>query len=98
MQYHFVGKNIEVTNALKEFTTKKFQSIEKHYDKISDIHVVFHVEHSAQTAEATLHLNGAEIHAAAKANDMYEAIDGLVNKLLSQIVKRKEKIIEQQHS
>lgn len=95
MQLNFVGKNIEVTDALKEFTTKKFKSLEKRYNHITNIHVVFRVEHKTQTAEAVLRLNGTEIHATSNGDDMYTAIEGLVKKLLGQITKHKEKMIPQ---
>jgi putative sigma-54 modulation protein len=94
MQLHFVGKNIEITPALKEITAQKLQILEKHYQHISKINIVFEVEHITQIAEATVFMSGAEVHAAAKDNDMYKAIDLLVAKLASQITKHKEKIID----
>jgi putative sigma-54 modulation protein len=94
MQFNFVGKNIEITPALKAFTTEKFESLKKHYADIKHVNIVFHVEHIMQTVEATLHLQGYEIHASAKDPDMYKSIEMLMDKLLVQIKKRKEKIIE----
>ena len=94
MQLHFVGKNIDVTEALKTFTTEKFQTLEKRYNHITNVHVVFHVENITHIAEATVHANGVEIHASAKEDDMYKAVEALVEKLLGQITKHKEKVIE----
>ena len=94
MQLHFVGKNIEVTPALKDITTQKMQALEKRYNHISKINVVFEVEHVTNIAEATVFISGSEIHAAAKDEDMYKAIDILVAKLAGQITKHKEKIID----
>ncbi len=94
MQLHFVGRNLEVTPALKTFTTEKFQSLEKRYNHISNVHVTFHVENINHIAEATVHMQGSEIHASAKEEDMYKAVETLVDKLLGQITKFKEKIID----
>jgi putative sigma-54 modulation protein len=94
MQLHFVGKNIDVTPALKEITTQKLQTLEKHFHHINKINIVFEVDHVTQIAEATVFMNGAEIHAAAKDVDLYKAIDMLVAKLTGQITKHKEKIID----
>ena len=91
MQLHFAGKNIEVTPALKEFTTEKFKALEKRYSNITNVYVVFHIENVTHTAEATVHLNGAEIHASAKDSDMYKAIGILAEKLVNQITRHKEK-------
>lgn len=94
MQLNFVGRNIEITPALKTFTTEKFQLLEKRDNQITQINVVFHVENITQTAEATLHVHGTEIHATAKDEDMYKAIEMLVDKLSTQITKVKDKLIE----
>lgn len=94
MQLHFVGKNIEVTDALKNVTIEKFKHLEKRFNNITNVHVVFHIEHLDQIAEATVHYQGAEIHATAKEDDMYKAIDALVDKLMGQITKHKEKLID----
>lgn len=91
MQLHFTGRNLEITPALKSFATEKFQKIEKRDSSITNVNVIFQVENVTHIAEATLHLNGAEIHASAKAEDMYSAIDTLVDKLVGQITKHKEK-------
>jgi putative sigma-54 modulation protein len=96
MQLHYTGKNIEVTTALKTFTAEKFKPLEKRYSHITNVYVVFIVEKNDQIAEATVHANGAEIHATAKSEDMYQSIEALAHKLLGQITKHKEKESEHQ--
>jgi len=91
MQLHFTGRNIDVTPALKKFATEKMDKLERLNSAIHSINITFHVENVTHTAEATAHLDGAEIHASAKAADMYIAIDELIDKLVSQIKKHKEK-------
>jgi putative sigma-54 modulation protein len=91
MQLHFTGRNIELTEALKNITQEKFQRIERRGTLISKIDVVFRIENLTHTAEATVHLHGTDLHASAEAEDMYTAIDKLVDKLNSLIVKHKEK-------
>ena len=95
MKFHFIGRNIKVTDALKDFATQKLQSLEKRYNHINSINVVLQVESTKQIAEATIHINGAEIHATAADKDMYNAINALTDKLSGQITKHKEKEIEQ---
>ena len=91
MQLHFTGRNLEVTPALKTYTEDKFKRLEKRDETVTNVNVVFHLENVTHIAEATLHVNGAEIHASAKASDMYVAIDELIDKLVAQTTKLKEK-------
>lgn len=94
MQINFTGHGMEVTDALKNFTREKFDKLERHFDKISSIHVVFDVEKLNQIAEATIHVTKSELHARSESEDMYAAIDTLVDKLDRQLIKHKEKLRE----
>lgn len=91
MQLNFTGRNIELTDALKTFTQEKLQRVERRDHSISKIDVVFHIENLTHTVEATAHLPGTELHAKAEAADMYAAVDALIDKLNSLIIKHKEK-------
>lgn len=94
MQLHFVGKNIDLTEAMKNHATEKLQPLQKRFDHITHVNVVFTVEHKDHIAEATVHYNGTEMHAKAESDDMYQAIDKLCDKLLGQLTKHKDKIID----
>lgn len=94
MQLNFAGRNIEITPALKEHATEKFFAIAKRFDHITTVLFTFNIENITHTAEATVHFNGNEIHATAESDDMYKAIDSVVEKLLNQMTKLKEKIID----
>lgn len=92
MQLNITGRHIEVTDSLKDYLDNKFLKLERHFDNINNVHVILNVEKMNQIAEATLHLNGGEIFAMAEHNDMYAAIDNLIDKLDRQVIKHKEKI------
>ena len=94
MQINIKGHRMEVTDALKAFTQEKFHKLERHFDKITAINVIFDVEKLRQIAEATILVSKGEIHASAESEDMYTAIDILVDKLDRQLIKHKEKIRE----
>lgn len=91
MQLHFTGRNIEVTPALKTFTAEKFERLQHRDSTITNVNIIFQLENVTHTAEATLHVSGAELHASAQSTDMYAAIDALIDKLMGQITKHKEK-------
>jgi len=92
MQINFTGHNIELTKALKTFTEEKFTKLTRHYDKITAINVIFNVEKLDQIAEATIFIAKNELHASASAENMYTAIDALMDKLDRQLIKHKEKM------
>ncbi|WED43422.1 ribosome hibernation promoting factor [Legionella cardiaca] len=94
MQISFTGHNVEVTPALRAFTIEKFNKLERHFDRITSIHVVFDIEKLSQIAEASVQVAKGELHARAESEDMYAAIDALIDKLDRQLIKHKEKIRE----
>ena len=97
MQLSISGHHIDVTDSLKEYVTGKLTKLERHYDHITNVHVVLSVEKLVQKAEATLHISGAELFADADSEDLYAAIDALVDKLDRQVLKHKERVIERHH-
>ena len=94
MQIHYTGRHVDVTPALKTFTQEKLQRLEHRQNNITQVNIVFQIENITHIVEANLHMAGIEFHATAKAKDMYAAVDELVDKLLAQITKHKEKQTE----
>ena len=97
MQLSVSGHHIDVTPALRQYVTGKLARLERHYDHITNMHVVLSVEKLHQRAEATAHVSGAELFADATSADLYAAIDMLADKLDRQIVKHKEKTTARRH-
>jgi len=92
MQINLTGHHIDITDSLRNYVDTKFEKLERHFDHISNVHVILNVEKINQRAEATLHLKGGEVFANAEHNDMYAAIDSLIDKLDRQVIKHKEKL------
>lgn len=91
MQISLTGHHIDITKALRNYVDTKFERLERHFDKVTNVHVILSVEKLRQKAEAKLHLNGADVFADSTHEDMYAAIDSLVDKLDRQVKKHKEK-------
>ena len=92
MQINLTGHHVEVTASLRDYVDTKFAKLERHFDHINNVYVVLTVERLDQKAEATVHLNGSEVHASAVNADMYASIDTLVDKVDRQVLKYKVKI------
>ena len=91
MQVIITGHHLEVTEALRAHIDAKFEKLARHFDNVTDVHVILSVEKLIQKAEATVQLSGAKLFSEDHQEDMYVAIDAMVDKLDRQIIKHKEK-------
>jgi len=94
MQLSVSGHHIEVTESLRGYVESKIEKIGRHFDLVSDVHCILTVEKLRHKAEATVKVNGGTIYADETKDDMYAAIDGLVNKLDRRVRKYKEKLVD----
>lgn len=92
MQINITGHHIDVTDALRTYVSEKMEKLKRHFDHVTNVHVILTVEKLSQKAEATVHVSGTDLFAQHDTEDMYASIDGLIDKLDRQIVKHKEKI------
>ncbi len=92
MQVSVTGHHVEVTDSLRNHVEEKISKLKRHFDNVTDIHVILTVEKLQQKAEATVQVSGAKLFAEDTQEDMYVAIDNMVDKLDRQIIKHKEKM------
>lgn len=92
MQINLTCRHIDLTDSLKDYVDSKFAKLERHFDHINNVHVILDVEKLIQKAEAKMHVNGGELFATSEHDDMYAAIDSLIDKLDRQVIKHKEKL------
>ncbi len=94
MQLNLTGHHVDITPALRDYVNTKLERLERHFDHVTNVHVILSVEKLRQKAEATIHVTGNNIFAEAEEHDMYAAIDKLIDKLDSQVRKHKEKVTD----
>lgn len=92
MQLNVSGHHVELTDAMQSYVENKMERLERHFDQVTNINVILSVEKMRQKAEATIHITGNDVFANAEDENMYAAIDALVDKLDRQIKKHKEKV------
>lgn len=92
------GHHIDITDALRDYVNTKMERLERHFDSVTDIHVVLSVEKLRQKADATVNVSGSKLYAETTDEDMYAAIDALVDKLDRQLKKHKEKATDHHRS
>jgi len=87
------GHKIDITDPLRTLIEKKFKRIEKHFTHgFTKADIVLSVESLNNIAKANIHANGIEVNAHGEAENMYKAIDIMLNKLNRQMIKIKEKM------
>jgi len=98
MQLNVNGHHVDVTPSMHDYVSQKMERLERHFDHVTNVHVILSVEKLRQKAEATLHISGGNLFADAQDEDMYAAIDAMVDKLDRQIKKHKEKVTDHRRS
>ena len=74
MKINLTGHHVDLTTPLRDYVNSKMERLERHFDHVTDTHVVLSVE------------------------NMYAAIDSLVDKLDRQVKKHKEKMTDHHRS
>ncbi|HPI93089.1 MAG TPA: ribosome-associated translation inhibitor RaiA [Deltaproteobacteria bacterium] len=92
MKTDITFKNIDSSDALKEYALKRLSKIDKYIDRTAEAHIVLSVEKRRHKADVTLTADGAVINAVEITEDLYAAIDTVMDKLERQIKKHKEKL------
>ena len=91
MQLSLTGHHLDITDPLRNYVQEKLERLERHFDHVTNVHVILSPEKNQQKAEATVRISGADVFADATHDDMYAAIDALIDKLDRQVLKHKEK-------
>ncbi len=86
------GKHMEVTNALKDYVSKKIGKLEKYFKEIAEVQVTLSVEKERHIVEVTILVNGIILRGEEETGDMYTSIDMVIDKLEKQIEKYKTKL------
>ena len=85
-------RHVESTESLKEYAEDKLSKIDKYFDYPIEAHVVLTAEKFRRMADVTLNVNGAVIKAEEETEDMYSAIDQVMDKIEIQVKRYRDKI------
>ncbi|MGE0876459.1 MAG: ribosome-associated translation inhibitor RaiA [Burkholderiales bacterium] len=97
MNLNVSGHHLDITPAIRGYVSDKLGRITRHFDHVIDIHVILSVDKLRQKAEVTLHVRGKDIHCESEQEDLYAAIDLMVDKLDRQVLKYKGKMADKPH-
>jgi putative sigma-54 modulation protein len=96
MQLRVKGKNLEVSDTMREHTERKLSKLERMLDPLTEIEVELAVEKNPaiaanQVAEATVWMKGHTLRAREAAPDMKAAVDAMSETLLRQVSDERKK-------
>jgi putative sigma-54 modulation protein len=93
------GKNIDITDAIREYVRHKIEKAVNHFQTLTtevDVHlsVARNPRIPKQIAEVTIYANGAVVRAEESSENLYASIDLVADKIARQLRKYKEKRAE----
>ena len=92
MQVSVTFRNTDSKEALRQYVQDKISKMDRYLDTPMEANVVLSVEKHRHLAEVTLLANRITINAQEETEDLFSAIDLVMDKLERQILKYKEKI------
>ena len=98
MRYTIVGRNIEVTQGLRDAITYKIGKLDRYFTPDTEVNVTLSVQRERQNIEVTIPIKGTIIRAEESSNDMYVSIDLVEEIIERQILKYKKKLIDRKQS
>ena len=91
------GKNIEITDAIREYVHQKIEKAVSHFQSLTnevDVHLSVARNpriNTRQAAEVTIYANGSVIRAEESSENLYASIDFVADKIARQLRKYKER-------
>ena len=98
MKFVIIGRNIEVTEGLRDAVEDKIGKLEKYFNPGTEVHVTLSVEKDRQKIEVTIPVKGSIIRSEQVSNDMYVSIDLVEEVIERQLKKYKNKIVDKHQS
>ncbi len=92
MQVSVTFRNMESKDVWRDYVQEKISKLKKYLDHPLEASVILTTEKHRQIAEANLIANRLTVNAREEKEDMFSAIDGMVDKVERQLLKYKEKI------
>jgi putative sigma-54 modulation protein len=97
MKITITGRHLELDDNIRSHAEKKLHKAETYFDRIIEAHMILSAEKHRRIAEVTLHAKRAQFHAQEETENIFASIDGVMEKIDTQIVKFKEKLKDRKH-
>ena len=98
MRFIITGRNMVVTEGLREAVEEKLGKLDKFFASETEVHVTLSVQKEQQKIEVTIPVKGHIIRSEQESNDMYVSIDLVEEVIERQLRKYKNKIVDKQQA
>lgn len=92
MKFTIYGKNMHVSEGLKEALRKKFEKFDRYFGQETEVYATFSKEKNYQMLEVTIPMGRTILRAEEKTDDMIGSIETVVDKLEGQLRKHKTRL------
>ncbi|MDC1123412.1 ribosome-associated translation inhibitor RaiA [Nitrospinaceae bacterium] len=91
MKLTVTGRNIEITDGIRNHLNDKIDKTIADLGEAADVHLALSVEKHRHFAEVTVKTKGFTLHSQDETEDLYTSMDKALEKMEKQIRKNKEK-------
>ena len=92
MQIQITARNIDITDAIRNYAEKKVGRLEKYFEQVSEATVLLEVQKNLHIVEVLISARGVMMKGLEKSEDLYASIDLATDKIEKQLIKYKEKL------
>jgi putative sigma-54 modulation protein len=92
MQINYTFRNLDSSNALKEYAKDKVDRVNKYLDQASEAHIVCSLERHHHICDITIHAGPYSLRGRDKSEDFYSSVDMAMEKIERQLKRYKEKL------
>lgn len=92
MRIEITSKSFEITESVRDYIEERLNKLTRYFDRLIECHVILQVERFIYKFEITLHGNGFDLFAEARAEDVFVAFDAAAGKMERQVRKHKDKV------
>jgi len=97
MKIVLTGRHLDLDENIRSYAEKKLRKAETYFDRIIEAHMTLSAEKHRRIAEVTLHAKKVRFHAQEETESIFASIDGVMEKIGTQIVKYKERLKNRKH-
>lgn len=89
-----LGRNVLVTDAMKDYAIEKVSKIDKFSHRIIDVHITMDIQKLEHRVDIIMKVDHVKIKSSASSEDMYASIDLATDKLQQRLLKYKKRLQE----
>jgi putative sigma-54 modulation protein len=94
MDLEFTFRNVEPTDAIKTWASKRFQKVTKHLREPTSAHLTLSVDKHRHRAELTVHTTAGVLRASDETDDLYATLDAVMARIEETAQRAKERARE----